>query len=605
MISKPNPKRWFPLIADLGHYGRAGLGEDLLAGVITAILLVPQAMAYALLAGLPPQMGLYAAVLPPLVYALLGSSRTLAVGPVAVAALMVAHALDQYAGGDPALWVTGAIILAAETGLVLLVLGVFRLGTLVSFISHPVLAGFTSGAALLIITSQLPHLTGLDLGRGDAFATVRAAAANIGGTHLPTLAFGLVAIALLMAGRGPLTRGLEHAGLRAQTAGMISRAVPLSVVMLTTALAAWLAPVTSGDLSVVGPIPEGLPSPSISFLWASGWLSLLPSATLIALVGYVESVSVAKVLAARRRQKVDANRELIALGASNLTAAAAGAMPVAGGFSRSVVNFDAGARTQVAGIVTAVLVAIVAAYFTGWFHYLPHAVLAAIIVVAVAQLVDFGRLREIWNYDRFDGAALATTLVTVLVLGIEIGLVAGITVSLALHLRRTSRPHIAVVGRVPGTGHFRNIIRHSVETSPNLLVVRVDESICFANAAEVEEFIIHRLAGAPSTSALLLDMAAVNHIDASGLEMLAHLEQDLAESGTLLYLAEVKGPVQDRLDRTRFGEHLATRTYLSTNEAFEALIQGSIAAPEPTASTPTSERRSPTADHEKADTNDP
>ncbi|MDN5871120.1 MAG: sulfate permease [Nitrococcus sp.] len=566
--------RLLPLVEALRGAERGACWDDLVAGTLAAILLVPQSMAYALLAGLPPETGLYASVAAPLAYALFGTSRALAVGPVAVVALMTASALSDYIGADRELWLTGAVILAAEGGLVLLLLGVLRLGALVNFISHPVLSGFTSGAAGLIILSQIKHLTGINLDRGDAIETVRALIGRSGEIHAPTLVVALSALMLLLAGRGPLIPLLRRIGMSARGATLTSRTVPLIVVILATLAAAALHADNAYGLAVVGSVAAGLPMPSLAFLAAPGWQTLLPSAVLIALVGYVESVSVAQALAARRRQRIDANRELIALGASNIAAAVVGTMPVAGGFSRSVVNFDGGARTQLAGIITAGLVGVVALFFTGWLHYLPETVLAAVIVIAVAQLIDVDAARRVWAYDRAEGFALVATAVAVLTLGIEMGLLLGIGLSLALHLWRTGHPHIAVVGRLPGTEHFRNVNRHLVETSPRVLAVRVDESIYFANTSQVADFITSNLAAAPNTRDLLLVMAAVNSIDASGLEMLEHLEEALQHAGITMHLAEVKGPVQDRLVSTRLGRRLAGRIYLTTGRAFEALTGG-------------------------------
>lgn len=562
--------RLLPLLGQLRDAGRSAWSDDLIAGIVAASLLVPQSMAYAVLAGLPPETGLYASIIPPLAYALFGTSRVLGVGPVAVLALMVANALNDYSGGDRQLWLSGAVILAAEGGLFLTLLGVFRLGVLVNFISHPVLSGFTSGAAVLIITSQVKYLLGIDLARGDVFETLQALISHVDELHGPTLTFGLAALMVLLVGRSPLMRLLKRIGMDARSVVLVVRTIPLSVVILATLAAALLNAESTYGLAVVGTVSAGLPVPSLDFLSASGWRTLLPSAMLIALIGYVESVSLAKVLAARRRQKVDANRELVALGMSNLAAAMVGALPVAGGFSRSVVNFDVGARTQLAGIITAGLIGVVALFVTGWFYFLPDAVLAAIIVVAVAQLIDVAGARRVWAYDRADGVALAVTGVAVLGLGIEVGLLMGIVLSLALYLWRTGHPHIAVVGRLLGTEHYRNVNRYVAQTNPRVLAVRVDESIYFANAAQVEDFITRHLAAAPDTQKLLLVMAAVNYIDASGLEMLDHLEEALAHTGIVLYLAEVKGPVQDRLRSTRLGQRVAGRTYLTTGRAFEA-----------------------------------
>lgn len=573
--------RLLPLLEDLRVADRGGWADDAIAGGIAAILLVPQSMAYALLAGLPPEMGLYASIVPPLAYALLGTSRVLAVGPVAVLALMVASALTAYSAGDRQLWLSGAVILAAEGGLLLLLLGVLRLGVLVNFISHPVLSGFTGGAAVLIITSQIKPLTAIDPVRVNAFQTLQAFISRFGETQLVTLAFSLTALILLLTGRGPLVRLLQRLGMDARGATLASRTVPLIVIILATLAAAMLDADSAYGLAVVGTVPAGLPIISLDFLAAPGWRELLPSAMLIALVGYVESVSVAEVLAARRRQKIDANRELIGLGVSNLAAALAGTLPVAGGFSRSVVNFDLGAHTQLAGLISAGLIGVVALFFTPWFYYLPDAVLAAIIVVAVAQLIDVNGARRIWAYDHGDGAALAVTFLAVLGLGIELGLLMGIGLSLALYLWRTGHPHIAVVGRIPGTEHFRNVNRHVVETQPRVLAVRIDESIYFANAAQIEDFITRHLAAAPGTQELLLVMTAVNAIDASGLEMLERLEEALGDAGVTVHLAEVKGPVQDRLRHTRLAQRLAGRIHLTADRAFERLTHAQPRLAEP------------------------
>lgn len=560
------------LLKQMRGSGAAHLSDDVLAGVITAILLVPQGMAYAMLAGLPPEMGLYASILPPIVYALIGSSRTLAVGPVAVAALMVANALSTHFGNESSeAALAGAMILAAETGALLLLMGIFRVGTLVSFISHPVLSGFTSGAALLIVTSQLKHLSGIQLERGDLFATVVPFFQRIGDVHVPTLLFGLISILLLLLARKPMARFLVAHGIPHSTAAIIGRMAPLVIVIGSTVVAG-VSQAEGYGLSVVGAIPGGLPVPDLDFLSAEGWVALLPSAVLIALVGYVESVSVAKVLAARRRQKIDANRELTALGMSNIAAAVGGAMPVAGGFSRSVVNFDAGARTQFAAIVTATLVAVVAAFFTDWFYYLPNAVLAAIIVVAVVQLVDISGAVAIWRYDRADGIALLATGLAVPFLGIESGLLIGIGLSLVLYLWRTSQPHMAILGRVPDTDHFRNVNRYRVDTLPSVLIIRVDENLYFANANAVETYLMQKVACNEDVQDVVLLMSAVNYVDSSALEMLEHLEMDFRATGVSMHLAEVKGPVMDRLHHTRLGKALAdSRIHLSAKHAWEAL----------------------------------
>ncbi len=558
-----------PLIEHIRSAGKGALSDDLIAGAITAILLIPQGMAYALLAGLPAELGLYASIVPPAIYAVFGTSRSLAVGPVAVAALMVAAALSQYAADDPQRWLSGAMILAFEVGALLFLMGVFRLGVLVNFISHPVLSGFTTGAALLIVLSQIPILLGLSLSRGSAHDTLLALWQNIGALHLVTVVFSIVAIVALLLARTPLARALQAVGLSARAALLLTRMAPLAIVAVSTAIAATWEGADQG-LKIVGAIPAGLPLPDLGFFAAEGWAELAGPAVLIALVGYVESISVAKALAARRRQKIDPDQELRALGLANFGAAFAGTMPVAGGFSRSVVNFDAGAQTQRAALVTSALVALVAVFFTHWFFHLPKAVLAAIIVVAVWQLVDFRSIVRHLRYDRADGASQVATLFGVLIFGIEPGLVMGIGLSLVLYLWRTSQPHIAVIGRVPGTEHFRNVQRHEVQTLSSAVFIRPDENLYFANVAVVQKFIADQVAERSEVSDVVLVMSAVSYIDASGLEMLEHLTQDFSRAGIRLHLAEVKGPVMDRLKAAPdVLEHLPV--HLSTEGVFEAL----------------------------------
>lgn len=563
-----------PLLESLRAPDAGSRREDLIAGIITAILLVPQAMAYAQLAGLPPQAGLVASIVPPVIYALFGSSRALAVGPVAVAALMVAHALQGYAGDDLSRWSSGAMILAAESGLLLLAMRGLRLGALVHFVSHPVLYGFTSGAALLIIISQIKYLTGLDLPRAAPWETVSGLYSQAGQVSQITLLFSVVSVAFLVLSRSPLVRLLKTMGLSASAAGMISRTAPLAVVLVSIVAVGMLGDAARSELRVVGVIASGIPLPDYAALLSDGWVTLAPSAILIALVGYVESIAVARVLAARRRQKIDADQELTALGLANIGAALTGAMPVAGGFSRSVVNFDAGARTQIAACITAFLVGIVALFFTGVFEPLPQAVLAAIIVVAVSQLIDWRAAREVFAYDFGDGMSLLVTMLGVLVLGIEAGLMVGVGLAIALHLRRTSVPHIAVMGRIPGTEHFRNVKRHQVECTPGVLIVRVDESLYFANVASVEYSIEKELEAAASKAPIhtvLLVMSAVSSIDASAEEALVHWDESLEARGIALHLAEVKGPVMDQLRSSGFGRSISDRVHLSTHQALQAL----------------------------------
>ena len=558
----------------LSGYDRRQALADGTAGVITAILLVPQAMAYALLAGLPAQYGLYAAIVPPVVYALFGTSRTLAVGPVAVAALMVADALAGYAATEGE-WIEGAIVLSAEVGLLLLIAGLLGLGRLIAFVSHPVLSGFTSAAALLILISQGGALLGIEITRGTAPVMLEALIARASAIDPATAATAAAAVLALLLARTPTRRGLEAMGMTHDTAQLLTRTAPLLIVVAATVVMALIAGSGEPPVAVVGTIPGGMPTPGAGLFEATGWITLLPSAALIALIGYVESMTVARVLAARRRERVDPTRELVALGLANAGSALAGTMPVAGGFSRSVVNFEAGARTQVAAIITAALVAIVAVWFTDWFETLPRAVLAAIIVVAVAQLINLREAVSIMRFDRGDGITLAVTFVTVLLFGIEPGLVAGITLSLLIYVWRTSRPHMAVVGRVPGTEHYRNILRHDVERHPGTVIVRVDENIYFANTDAIRRFLLDALEQSDDPRYLVLAMTSVSYVDSSGLSLLENLDTELRLRGIELHLTEVKGPVADRLSRVTALEPLfAERVHLSLERAVRHLEAG-------------------------------
>lgn len=571
-----NPRRLLsrlPAASWLSGYSRSWLANDFTAGCITAVLLIPQGMAYAILAGLPPQVGLYASILPPLVYAALGTSRTLSVGPVSVAALLVANALAAAGAtqGAPT-YLQDALLLAAMSGGILLLMALLRLDALVNFLGHPVLSGFTSGAAVLIILSQLKNLTGIPMPEsGGGIDLLVAAARNAAALHPTTAGLGLLGVVLLLALRSPLVHLLQRLGIDDKKANLASRGGPLGVIALLT-----IAVVTLGlhenGVGIIGTIPAGFPELRWDFVNLDRASVLLPSAIMISLIGYVESVSVAKVLAYRRREKIDNNKELTALGFSNIAAAFSGAMPVAGGFSRSMVNFSAGAQTQLAAVITAVLVGVATAFFTPLFYYLPKAALAAVIVVAVAPLLDWRAAYKTFHYDRGDGMALLTTFFGVLIFDIEIGLIAGIVVSISSFIWRSSDPHIAVVGRVPGTEHFRNVTRHKVQTWPNILMIRVDRSLFFGNVASVEHAIAGEIGEHRGTEHLVLLCSGINEIDHSALEALEQLACNLREAGIHLHLAEVKGPVMDRLGRSDFLEKLAPgQVFLTAEKAVEVL----------------------------------
>ena len=549
-------------------YRRDLLPGDITASLIVTVMLIPQSLAYAMLAGLPPEIGLYASVLPLVAYALLGTSMTLAVGPVAVASLMTASALAPLAAPGSPEYIALAITLSMLSGAMLLVFGVLRLGFLAYFLSHPVISGFITGSAILITISQLKHIFGVQASSGDVLTTVFDIATRLPDANPATTLIGVLTLGFLFFARKALGQLLQKAGIPAATAALLGRLAPMVAVILSIAAVSQLDLANTAGVSIVGTVPEGLPA--LQFLVPGGndlanlWLPAL----LISLVGFVESVSVAQSLALKRQQKINPDRELLGLGAANIASAVSGGYPVTGGFARSVVNFSAGANTPLAGVFSAVLMAVVIASLTGLFYNLPQAVLSATIIVAVTSLIDIKTIKETWQYDRADAVSLLATLVGVVVLGVEAGVILGVALSLAALVWRSSHPHIAVVGRVPGTEHFRNIKRHKVETLPNLLAMRVDESLFFANAALVQGKIESLVAADANIKFVLLVCPAVNQIDSTALEALTQLQSSLEAKGIKFMLAEVKGPVMDRLQPTELGHKLEGLIFLSAHDAF-------------------------------------
>ena len=555
----------------LRDYPRGDLGADLTAGIIVAVLVVPQSLAYALLAGLPPQAGLYVSIVPVIAYALLGSSRVQAVGPVAITAIMTFSVLSPLATpGSPA-YAGLAAALSLLSGLMVLAAGFLRLGFLAQLLSRPVMSGFISGAAVLIVLSQLKSLLGVGAAGGSTWQQVADLLRRLPETHLPTLALATAALVLLVLARGPLPRVLVRAGLGESRSAFVARLVPLAVVVAGTLVVMGFDLDRRHGVAVVGTVPGGLPGFAFFVPPPETVGSLLVPAFLMALIGMVQSITMAQALAIKRRERIDANAELVGLGAANVAAAFYGGMPVGGGVSRSAVNVAAGARTQLAGIVSAVAMVAIVAGAVQWMERLPLAVLAASIIVAAWSMIDLVALRQAWAYDRADALALAGTALGVLFLGLELGIGLGILLSAAALLFRASQPHIAVVGRIPGSEHFRNVERHDVETLPSALFMRIDERLFFGNLAAVEARIDLELGRVPAARDLVLVMSAVNLMDATAVEVFGELNRDLAARGVRLHLAEIKGPVQDRLMRTALWKSLSGEVFLSANQAFERL----------------------------------
>lgn len=571
---KRNLSEFLPIL-DWGRgYNGQSLSSDLLAAVIVTIMLIPQSLAYALLAGLPAQVGLYASILPLIAYGLLGSSRTLSVGPVAVVSLMTATAIGQVAQAGSMDYLQAAMLLALMSGAFLLLMGLLRMGFLANFLSHPVIAGFITASGILIAFSQLKHILGIDAHGENLLVLIASLLDSLSDTNPATLAVGLPVLLFLFWVRGGLAKALIKAGVSPYTANLISKTGPVIGVLVSSYAASRLQLDNEG-VALVGQVPVGLPALSIPEVNNPAWRQLMLSAIFISIIGFVESVSVGHTLAAKRRQRISPDQELIGLGAANIVSSISGGYPVTGGFARSVVNFDAGAQTPAAGIMTALGIALAAMYLTPLLAWLPNATLAATIIVAVLSLIDLSILKRTWGYAKSDFVAVATTIVVTLAMGVETGVACGVLASLALHLFKTSKPHIAVVGEVPGTEHYRNVNRHQVITHPSILSIRIDESLYFANASYIEDHIYELLEKKPTVKHVILMCTAVNEIDLSALEVLESINQRLEEASILLHLSEVKGPVMDLLDKTHFITDLSGKVWLSQHRAEQDILQES------------------------------
>lgn len=565
-MARPGPLLSRALPDWLHHYSRPHLLDDVTAGLIVAVLALPQSLAYALLAGLPPQAGLYVSILPALAYAWVGSSMVQAVGPVAIASIMTLSVLSPLATPGSAEYVRLAADLSLLSGALLCAASALRLGFLAQLLSRPVTQGFLSGSAILIVISQAKTLLGVaalaDL-PGMVYSALR-------GAFSPTALLGLGCLALMAFARHALGALLLRLGLPARPTAFVVRLMPLLVIGLATLVVIHLDLATQG-VATVGAIQSGLPGLSLSLPDAATLSRLALPAAIIVLVGMVQNIAMAQALAIQRREKVSANREILGLGVANLFAALHGGMPVGGGVSRTALNVAAGARTPLASICTALGMAAIVILAAPAFASLPLAALAATIMVAAFSMIDLGALRNAWAYDRVDALSWLGTAGGVIFIGLEQGIAIGITLSLAALLVRASTPHIARLGRLPGSEHFRNVDRHQVDTLPNALFLRVDENLFFGNLAAVENRLAGELAQAPAVRDVVLVMSAVNRVDTTAMEALCDINRNLAEQGIALHLAEVKGPVQDRLMRSPLWSALGGEVFLSANAAFAAL----------------------------------
>lgn len=556
------------------------LARDTIAALVLVVLLLPQSLAYAMLAGLPPQAGIYASLLPLLMYAMLGSSSNLSVGPMALIALMTAAATAK-ATGTLSSW-QAAMLLSLLSGIILLLMGWLRMGFMANFLSYPVTTGFIGAAGLLIVLSQCKHLLGITAYGDNAPQILSALYQELPNGNASTAAIGATALLLLLTIKQLAKRTHTTHHRTARFFKWLHRIAPVIVT------AAGILFVSHNQWQIAGPdwrhlgqgvsilrdIPTGIPTVHlpVSAVWNTHWLKeLLLPATLIALVSFGQSVSMAQSLAARQRQRIQPNRELIALGACNAGAALSGGFPVTASLSRSATVYEAGAATRLHGAIAALFMVLASLFLLPLLYYLPHAVLAAIVISSVLPLIDIPAMIKPWRYAPHDATAALLTFAITLLTGIETGLLLGVLASLLLHIYRSSTPHIAVVGLVPGTQHFRNVQRHSVQCTDNILGIRLDESLYFANARFLEDFINHHIALHPQLRHVVLMCSGINDIDASGIKTLASIEQQLRDAGCSMHLSEVKGPVMDRLNKAGFSDNFSGTVYLTQYAAIQAL----------------------------------
>jgi len=549
-------ERFIPAWGWLRRYRRADLPGDLAAGLIVAVMLIPQGMAYALMAGLPPIVGLYAATVPLIAYALLGSSRHLAVGPVAIVSILTLSGVGALAEPGSAEFVALAALLALLVGVIQFVLGLLRGGFLVNFLSHAVISGFTSAAAIIIALNQLTHLLGVKLTASAPLPLLGEALARLGEAHILTLLVGLLSIGVLLLFKRRWPR------------------FPAALLLMALAIVlTYLLGLYERGLSIVGQVPAGLPSLALPILSLASVQALLPTALTIAFVGFVESVAVAKSLAAKVKAKIDADQELRGLGLANVAAATFSGYPVTGGFARSAINFQAGARTPLASILTAILIMLMLLFFTPLFTYLPKAVLAAVAVVAVIGLIDLKEPRHLFKIKRIDAFTLLLTFGSTLLIGIEPGIVIGILFSLGVFIWHSATPHAAELGYLPEERVFRNVRRYpGAVTSPEALILRVDASLYFTNMAFLDSYFRRALAERPQLRYIVMDFSGVNDMDAVAVGTLAELIDDLAKLGIAIRIAAMKGQVRDLVAKAgwqqRFGRQV---TYPSLAHAVHDL----------------------------------
>lgn len=548
----------FPAIQWLKHYQYNSFKADLIAALIVLAMLVPQGMAYAMLAGLPPVMGIYASILPMIIYAFTGSSTTLSIGPVAIISMMVFATLNQLFPVASEAYIEAACLLAILVGIISFILGIFRFGFLIQLISHPVIQSFIIASALLIALGQLKFLLDIPIKANNIPEFILSLVQNIHQLSFLSISFSLAAISMLIL----LPKVIPSS--------FIAKTTPLLLV-ISSIVMVYLTSLDQHGLKTVGVIPTGLPNfhfPTWDFALVQ---KLLPSAFMIAMISFVESLAIAQATALQKRDDLNSNQELIALGLANIAAGINSGFAVSGSLSRTVVNADAGAKTPMAGVLSSLFMIAVSLYFTGLFQNLPLTVLAATIFVSIWKLVIFNPFYETWKYSKADGLAMIATFLGVTCIDISTGLIIGIVLTFILLLWRISRPHIAVIGLIEGTQHFRNVSRYDVVTIPTIASFRVDENLSFLNAHVLKGYIITELSHNKAVKHVVINCSSISNIDLSALEMLEELNRELLILDIKLHLSEVKSPVMDRLVDSKLIKELTGQIFLSHYQAIQYL----------------------------------
>lgn len=552
-----NLKQFIPALQWLPKYGNTQLKGDLSAGLTVGVMLIPQGMAYAMIAGLPPIYGLYASTIPLIIYAILGTSRQLAVGPVAMVSLLTAAGIGAIAEGGTETYIALTIALAFFVGVIQFLLGAFRLGFLVNFLSHPVISGFTSAAALIIGLSQLKHLLGVDIPRSHHVHEILLnAIERFGEINWATFAIGIGGIVLI--------KGIKK----------VNKSIPGPLLAVVFGIAVvYLLGLTGQGVKIVGEVPSGLPSVGVPRFDFATLQTLLPIALAISLVSFMESIAVAKAIQSKHKNyKVDSNQELIALGLSNIGGSFFQSYPVTGGFSRTAVNDQSGAKTGMSSIISALLIVLTLLFLTPLFYYLPKAILASVIMVAVFGLIDYKEAKHLWHANRSDFWMLIVTFVATLALGIEQGIGIGVILSLAMIIFRTTRPHVAVLGKVPDTHFYRNVERfEQVEARKDLLIVRFDAQLYFANINyfrdKLEELIV---AKGDKLQKVIINAESINNIDSSAVHAINDIVQELRDNGLEICFTGVKGPVRDAMMKGHLMEKIGSQNFfMSVQEAVD------------------------------------